>query len=361
MLGQLLTQFRGHILGKILRIDIDRGPTYAIPPGNPFGGAANAREEIWALGLRNPWRFSFDRLTGDLFIADVGEASREEVDFQVADSPGGENYGWRLMEGSICFEPQVRCNDGTLVLPILEYDHSDGNCSITGGYRYRGMATPQAEGLYFYADFCSGRIWAAGEQANGIWITTEVLDTEFNITSFGEDETGELYIAHHAPSNGSIYRMVLHEALGSLQPDGDNDGVADVSDNCPSLSNADQADSDGDGRGDLCPRNKAYLIERELVIALFLIVGLAPTAEDVAKSELLVSMVQEPVRDLVDRCMLGDGETCVDDALLDVRLGLKLREEGDDGLVVFVALDDLYIGDGGLCGCRRRKSILFRI
>ena len=211
-------QDSGDLLGKILRIDIDQGAAYAVPPDNPFVGVIDAREEIWALGLRNPWRFSFDRLTGDLFIADVGQGSREEVDFQVTGSPGGENYGWRLMEGSTCFEPQVSCNDGTLVLPILEYDHSDDNCSITGGYRYQGMTTPQAVGFYFYADYCSGRIWAAVEQAAGIWITTEVLDTEHNVSSFGEDEAGELYIAHHAPSDGTIYRMVLHDALGSLRP-----------------------------------------------------------------------------------------------------------------------------------------------
>ncbi len=210
-------QNSGDLLGKILRIDIDQGAAYAVPPDNPFVGVTDAREEVWALGLRNPWRFSFDRLTGDLFIADVGQGSREEVDFQVNSSSGGENYGWRLMEGSSCFEPQVGCNDDTLVLPILEYDHSDGNCSITGGYRYRGVTTPLSDGFYFYADYCSGRIWAAVEEENGIWIETEVLDTVHNISSFGEDETGELYFAHHAASDGNIYRMLLHDALGSLR------------------------------------------------------------------------------------------------------------------------------------------------
>jgi hypothetical protein len=213
-----LAQDPGDLRGKLLRIDIDPGPAYAVPPDNPYVGVIGARAEIWALGLRNPWRFSFDRLTGDLFIADVGQGRREEVDFQKTGSPGGENYGWRLMEGSICFNPSVGCNTGSLVLPILEYDHSDGNCSITGGYRYRGTETPEAEGLYFYADFCAGRIWAAAERKNGNWKATEVLDTEFNITSFGEDEAGELYFAHLASSNGAIYRMVLRDALGSLQP-----------------------------------------------------------------------------------------------------------------------------------------------
>ena len=125
------------LLGKMLRIDVDGGNPYAIPVDNPFLGDPTALDEIWASGFRNPWRFSFDRLTGDLFIADVGENRREEVDFQPASSPGGENYGWRLMEGNLCFNPPTNCNNGTLTLPILEYDHLLG-CSVTGGHRYRG-------------------------------------------------------------------------------------------------------------------------------------------------------------------------------------------------------------------------------
>lgn len=202
-------QDKSDLLGKILRIDIDQGPTYAVPPDNPFVGDAGARGEIWAWGLRNPWRFSFDRSTGDLFIGDVGQRDREEVDFQISTSPGGENYGWRRMEGTLCFEPDVGCNDGTLVLPILDYAHVDENCSITGGYRYRGTAFPQARGMYFYADFCSGRIWGASEQPGGGWTTQELLNTDRRISSFGEDETGEIYIAHLDRDNGAVYRLVL--------------------------------------------------------------------------------------------------------------------------------------------------------
>ncbi len=207
------------LLGKMLRIDVDSGFPYAIPPDNPFVGVIDALDEIWALGLRNPWRFSFDRLTGDLFIGDVGQNSWEEVDFQPATSSGGENYGWRLMEGNHCFNPPVDCDDGTLALPILEYDHSLG-CSITGGYLYRGTQSPQFQGTYLYADYCSGRIWGAKADASGGWITNELLDTDFLITTFGEDEAGEIYFAHYAPANGAIYRIVTLPVVSiSLSPD----------------------------------------------------------------------------------------------------------------------------------------------
>ncbi len=197
------------LLGKMLRLDVSNNNTndgllYDIPPDNPFLDDAEARSEIWALGLRNPWRFSFDRLTGDLFIADVGQNRWEEVNLQPATSRGGENYGWRRMEGSHCFNPQTDCNDGTLVLPILEYDHSLG-CSITGGYRYRGRASPNLYGIYFYGDFCSGRIWAASQDNDGHWSAIEILNTGFSISTFGEDEEGELYVADY--SRGVIYRL----------------------------------------------------------------------------------------------------------------------------------------------------------
>jgi glucose/arabinose dehydrogenase len=199
------------LLGKMLRIDVDAGPPYAIPPDNPFVGDPNVLDEIWALGFRNPWRYSFDRQTGDLFVADVGQSSREEVDFQPASSPGGENYGWRLMEGTSCFNPPSNCNDGTLTLPILEYTHSLG-CSITGGFRYRGAAIPPLSGVYLYADYCSGRIWGATETAPGQWTSTVLLDTNLAISAFGEDEAGELFIAHHS-SSGAVYRVVSSELM----------------------------------------------------------------------------------------------------------------------------------------------------
>jgi glucose/arabinose dehydrogenase len=195
------------LLGKILRIDVDGGSPYAIPATNPFRNTTGAMPEIWAYGLRNPWRFSFDRLTGDLFIADVGQSAREEVNFQPAASPGGVNYGWRRMEGTACFNPSTACNDGTLTLPILEYDHSLG-CSITGGYRYRGRRFPQYVSRFFYGDFCSGRIWAA-TQSGQTWSSTQLMDTAFSITSFGEVEAGELYVVHYGSgSDGTVQRLV---------------------------------------------------------------------------------------------------------------------------------------------------------
>jgi len=197
----------GTLLGKILRIDVDSGLPFTIPPDNPFVGIVGAREEIWSYGLRNPWRFSFDRLTGDMFIGDVGQGSWEEVDFQPANSTEGENYGWRLMEGNSCFNPATNCNNGTLTLPILVYNHSVG-CSVTGGYLYRGSKNPNLNGLYLYGDFCTGLIWGAQEDGLGGWNTTVLLDTNFSISTFGEDESGEIYFAHLSATNGAIYKVV---------------------------------------------------------------------------------------------------------------------------------------------------------
>ena len=199
------------LLGKMLRIDVSNvntndGLPYDIPPNNPFLSDPKVRDEIWALGLRNPWRFSFDRITGDVFIADVGQNSWEEVDVQAASSPGGENYGWRFMEGSHCFNPAISCNNGKMTLPIVEYSHALG-CSITGGYRYRGSQIPPLYGIYLYGDYCSGRIWGAMEISSGTWRTTELLHTDFAISTFGEDEAGELYLAHLDRANGAIYRI----------------------------------------------------------------------------------------------------------------------------------------------------------
>ncbi|HRD67364.1 MAG TPA: PQQ-dependent sugar dehydrogenase [Candidatus Competibacter sp.] len=185
----------GTLLGKLLRIDVDRRP-YRIPADNPFANRTDARPEIWALGLRNPWRFSFDRATGDLYIADVGQGSWEEVNFQSAGSPGGQNYGWRRMEGRHCFDPPSDCDDGTLTLPVLEYDHGVGR-SITGGYVYRGSRVPELVGRYVYGDFASGRLWAA-HPMNGTWINEELPASAALISSFGEDEAGELYLVDYA-------------------------------------------------------------------------------------------------------------------------------------------------------------------
>lgn len=187
------------LLGKLLRIDVDSALPYAIPSDNPFVGMSNARGEIWAYGLRNPWRYSFDRCTGRLFLADVGQDRFEEVDL----IEKGGNYGWNIMEGADCFKPAAGCNMTGLKLPIAEYDHSLG-CSITGGYVYRGTRYPDLIGRYFFGDYCSGRLWSLTENSSSGWTMTELLQTRLNISSFGEGEDGELYVVDY---NGAIYRI----------------------------------------------------------------------------------------------------------------------------------------------------------
>ena len=194
------------LLGKLLRLDVDSAMPYAIPADNPFVGIPGARGEIWAFGLRNPWRFSFDRQTGDLFVADVGQGLWEEVDMQPAAGGGGRNYGWRLMEGKHCFNPASGCNSGTLVLPIVEYGHPLG-CSITGGFRYRGAALTDYIGAYVFGDLCNGIISGAAIDAQGAWHVTQLLDTTHTITTFGEDPAGELYVSNYG-SSGQLYRLV---------------------------------------------------------------------------------------------------------------------------------------------------------
>jgi glucose/arabinose dehydrogenase len=194
------------LLGKLLRIDVETGrpTTYNIPATNPFATSTDVRREIWALGLRNPWRFSFDRLTNDLYIADVGQNAIEEVNFQLATSPGGENYGWRVFEGTQCTGlGPAPCTPGAYTPPVVQYSHSFG-CSVTGGYVYRGATYARMQGLFFYGDFCSGRIWGM-RQESGAWQTTELLDTAFSISTFGEDEAGNLYVADYA--TGTIYNV----------------------------------------------------------------------------------------------------------------------------------------------------------
>jgi glucose/arabinose dehydrogenase len=200
------------LLGKMLRIDVN-ADTYTIPPLNPFVGQTSRRAEIWSYGLRNPWRFSFDRTTGDLWIADVGQGQWEEINFQSATSIGGENYGWRRMEGSHCFTPSSNCNDGSLVLPVVEYSHATGGCSVTGGYVYRGGQSPRLHGTYIYGDLCSGVIWGSVRDATTNAISTRVLiDTSFSISTFGEDLNGEVYVTDY--ENGAIYRIVDTKPVG---------------------------------------------------------------------------------------------------------------------------------------------------
>lgn len=201
-------QNRLNFLGKILRIDVDNGNPYSIPETNPFAFDDFTLDEIWALGLRNPWRISFDRLTGDLWIGDVGQNDYEEISFQPADSPGGENYGWRCYEG---FEPYntSNCEDEAFYTPpVFAYAHSFSvGCSITGGYVYHGTNFPSLAGRYLYADFCSGNFWALTPNPDGTYTNDPVYDgIAGEYSSFGEDQEGELYVA--AYDLGIIYRIV---------------------------------------------------------------------------------------------------------------------------------------------------------
>ncbi|HYI14570.1 MAG TPA: PQQ-dependent sugar dehydrogenase [Thermomicrobiales bacterium] len=197
--------------GKLLRIDPRTGPVapgepaYAIPPDNPFVERDDARPEIWAYGLRNPWRFSFDRETRDLYIADVGQVSWEEINFQPADSPGGANYGWAIMEGNHCFRPAEGCDPTSLVPPVAEYSHEEG-CAVIGGYVYRGTASPALYGTYLFADLCSGSLWGLERDDQGTWHRELLADTDFGITSFAQDAAGEIYVTTF--EEGAVRRIV---------------------------------------------------------------------------------------------------------------------------------------------------------
>jgi len=188
------------LLGKLLRIDVNQNP-YGVPDDNPFVQQSGIRPEIWAYGLRNPWRFSFDRSTGDLFIADVGQNQIEEVNFQPAHSRGGENYGWRFMEGS---SPYQGIAPEGLVLPVAEYTHFEGGCSVTGGYVYRGPALPALNGVYFFGDYCTGLIWSLHSTVSGAWERQLFMRSGLRISSFAEDQAGELYVIDHG---GAAYQL----------------------------------------------------------------------------------------------------------------------------------------------------------
>ncbi|HVF89144.1 MAG TPA: PQQ-dependent sugar dehydrogenase, partial [Blastocatellia bacterium] len=193
--------------GKILRIDVDRpgeGAPYSSPESNPFFGDAPGRDEIYALGFRNPWRFSFDRLTGELYVGDVGHEKREEINLVTR----GGNYGWRVFEGTLCtnFEPS-KCNSLRTILPLIEYDHTGGRCSVTAGYVYRGEKETLPAGAYVYGDFCTGEIFLADGAGKRL-----LIDTDLNITSFGEDDSGEIYVVS---LGGTVHRLVSSDALES--------------------------------------------------------------------------------------------------------------------------------------------------
>jgi glucose/arabinose dehydrogenase len=198
-------------LGKILRINVSGVATYTVPATNPFTQTVGARPEIWALGLRNPWRFSFDRVTGDLYIGDVGQSGWEEIDHQPAASHGGENYGWRCYEGTHPYNQSAGC-PGPYVSPVAEYSHDDGDGAITAGYVYRGSAYPALNGYFLYADFVSGRFWAL-QTTN--CVSTALGHLAESPTSFGQDAAGELYVAD---LNGSIYRIVGHAPVPVQTP-----------------------------------------------------------------------------------------------------------------------------------------------
>jgi glucose/arabinose dehydrogenase len=216
------------LLGKLLRLDVEPLPirqpsganriylpvvalggdsgfitSYRIPSTNPFALSGKGRGEVWALGLRNPWRFSFDRQTGDLYTGDVGQGEWEEINFQPAGSSGGENYGWNVLEGPQCYPSGSNCTPpANYSPPVASYNHTDG-CSVTGGYVYRGSTQVPLQGTYFFADFCTGKIWGLQRQGSA-WAVQELDDSAYNISSFGEDQSGELYVVDHT---GTIYHL----------------------------------------------------------------------------------------------------------------------------------------------------------
>ncbi len=181
-------------LGKLLRFNVNQGPPAVAPADNPFVGVADAFAGTWALGLRNPWRFTFDRSTNDLWIADVGQNAYEEINFSTAATSKGRNYGWRKMEGLHCYNPASNCYEPSLTLPVMEYSHNNG-CSITGGYRYRGSNIPSLEGVYLFADFCSLNLEAGVETSPGAFTRLPSRNIGGSISTFGEDEAGEIYYA----------------------------------------------------------------------------------------------------------------------------------------------------------------------
>lgn len=203
-------QDRGVLLGKLLRLDVGAtgtplpaGRAYRAPSDNPFASVSGARPEIWAYGLRNPWRFSFDRETGDLWIGDVGQNLWEEIDRAEAGSRGGENYGWDLWEGAHPYPADAERKAPQSNPPVAEYGRDLGS-SVTGGVVYRGEAYPALRGVYLYADYVSGRVWGLRPASDGEWETSELLDTGRNIASFGEDAAGEVYLLD---LNGSVLRL----------------------------------------------------------------------------------------------------------------------------------------------------------
>ena len=196
--GQKLTT----LLGKMLRIDVNSGSPYEIPPDNPFVGVGGAKGEIWAYGFRNPWRFSFDKTSKRLFVGDVGQDAWEEVDILTK----GGNFGWNIMEGNHCYPPGSNCNKTGLIPPIGEYSHSEG-IAVIGGYVYRGAGIPVLKGLYVFGDFGSGQVWTLQETQPGTWTRAPLLSTGINISAFGRAGNNELYVLDY---NGTLYKLVAN-------------------------------------------------------------------------------------------------------------------------------------------------------
>jgi glucose/arabinose dehydrogenase len=197
-------QDKTSLFGKMLRLDVDKGDPYSVPGSNPFISDLTVKPEIWAAGLRNPWRFSFDKATGDLYIADVGQGEIEEINYQAAANKAGQNYGWRCFEGSKPYNT-AGCDDASqYTKPIVEYTHADKRCSVTGGYVYRGTTEKALNSKYFYGDYCGGQVYYAAKQ-NGTWVVTLAATTAYAISTFGQDQSGNLYLADY--STGTIYRL----------------------------------------------------------------------------------------------------------------------------------------------------------
>jgi glucose/arabinose dehydrogenase len=188
------------LLGKVLRIDVDGAEPYAIPTDNPFAHSTEDLQEIWAYGLRNPWRFAFDPASGDLFIGDVGQGDWEEINFQPSTSLGGENYGWNVREGLHPFSGDAAPG---MIDPVAEYGHDQG-CSVTGGVVVRDPSLPEWNGVYLYGDYCSGRVWGLLPGDASTWRTLLLFDTDFNITAFGQDAAGGVYLVDQ---RGGVYRL----------------------------------------------------------------------------------------------------------------------------------------------------------
>jgi len=261
--GGPASQSLATVLGKMLRFDVDGDDfpadstrNYAIPPDNPFVGDPSARPEVWSRGFRNPYRFSFDRSTGDLWIGDVGHHAFEEIDFQPASSPGGENWGWNLMEGFSCFDPPTDCNDGSLALPVHDYPHATEGCySVTGGVVYRGTALgPAFQGTYFFADFCdteipafTGRIYSfryeGGEKTDFTEWTADLDPPGSERLIFpgtiAEDPDGELYVVEYRASLGQIWKIVPEPGLASAPVPARGAAALDLGPGAPNPSRAD--------------------------------------------------------------------------------------------------------------------------